>query len=87
MRVYSGQFTPESARYLLAAGRRDEAIETLRKASKMNGKTLPKGTLVEAEKVKKLSHYFAHLHLLFLSLAKKCNSDYFFFPRARGEDI
>ena len=45
------QFAPESARYLLAAGRREEALETLRKAAKMNGKSLPRGTLVETQKV------------------------------------
>ena len=45
------QFAPESARYLLAAGRREEALETLRKAAKMNGKSLPRGTLVESQKV------------------------------------
>ena len=49
--MYSLQFAPESARYLLAAGRREEAIETLRKAAKMNGKSLPRGTLVESQKV------------------------------------
>ena len=47
----SFQFAPESARYLLAAGRREEALETLRKAAKMNGKSLPRGTLVESQKV------------------------------------
>jgi hypothetical protein len=56
------QFLPESARYLVASGRRGEAIETLAKASKMNGKTLPPGQLVESKKVSFKGDKIEHIH-------------------------
>ncbi|XP_045173106.2 putative transporter SVOPL isoform X2 [Mercenaria mercenaria] len=40
------KFLPESARYLVAAGRKDEAMKVLQKAAKMNRNSLPEGTVV-----------------------------------------
>ncbi|OWF42245.1 putative transporter SVOPL [Mizuhopecten yessoensis] len=40
------KFLPESARYLVAAGRREEAIKVLEKAARTNSATIPEGRLV-----------------------------------------
>ena len=45
------QYLPESARYLVAAGKKKEALTVLQKAAKMNRSTLPKGTLVDVHVV------------------------------------
>ncbi|KAL5016323.1 hypothetical protein ScPMuIL_005912 [Solemya velum] len=39
------KFLPESARFLVAAGEKEKALETLEKAAKINKATLPKGEL------------------------------------------
>ena len=46
------QTLPESARFLVAAGRKEEAKTILEKASKTNGKTLPPGRLVQSVQVR-----------------------------------
>uniref|UniRef100_A0A915EIF3 Major facilitator superfamily (MFS) profile domain-containing protein n=1 Tax=Ditylenchus dipsaci TaxID=166011 RepID=A0A915EIF3_9BILA len=38
---------PESARFLMASGRTKEAYQTLQRVARQNGKTMPKGKLVE----------------------------------------
>ncbi|KAL4224126.1 hypothetical protein ACF0H5_017579 [Mactra antiquata] len=40
------KFLPESARYLVAAGRKEDAMVVLKKAAKLNNRTLPEGTVV-----------------------------------------
>ncbi|XP_071094452.1 putative transporter SVOPL [Haliotis cracherodii] len=44
-------FIPESARFLVAAGRHDEALAALQRAAKINKTSLPKGRLVQTEAV------------------------------------
>uniref|UniRef100_A0A914LFP4 Major facilitator superfamily (MFS) profile domain-containing protein n=1 Tax=Meloidogyne incognita TaxID=6306 RepID=A0A914LFP4_MELIC len=41
---------PESARYLVAAGRPDLAISSLQRIAKLNGRSLPPGRLIEGNK-------------------------------------
>lgn len=50
------QFLPESARYLVAAGRQKEAYAMLKKAAEMNKNTLPAGTLVKTQVVGRCMH-------------------------------
>ena len=45
------QRLPESARYLVAAGRSDEALTVLRQAAIMNNSKLPHGRLVQSKQV------------------------------------
>ncbi|XP_060075851.1 putative transporter SVOPL [Ylistrum balloti] len=42
------KFLPESARYLVAAGRREEAIKVLEKAARTNSATIPEGRLISS---------------------------------------
>lgn len=55
------KFIPESARYLSAAGRSDEAMKTLQDAAKLNKTELPPGKLEKAGEVVrgKLTHLFS----------------------------
>ena len=43
------QWLPESARYDVAQGRMDRALETLQRIAKDNGRPMPLGRLVEAD--------------------------------------
>ncbi|XP_035829523.1 putative transporter SVOPL [Aplysia californica] len=54
-------FVPESARFLLAAGKRDEAISLLEKAARVNKSRLPDGQLVRSAEVErgKFSNLFS----------------------------
>ena len=45
------QFIPESVRYLVTAGRLEEAMEILQRLSSVNNTTLPPGTLAKSKKV------------------------------------
>ncbi|GFR78711.1 synaptic vesicle 2-related protein [Elysia marginata] len=44
-------FVPESARFLLAAGKREKAIGILKEAARQNGSHLPPGKLVKSQKI------------------------------------
>ena len=45
------QFLPESARYLVAAGKSDEAMVILHQAAKLNRSSLPKGEIIDSATV------------------------------------
>ncbi|WAR02619.1 SVOPL-like protein, partial [Mya arenaria] len=46
--VIASIYLPESARYLVAAGRKEEAHEVLAKAARLNRNSLPEGNIVNA---------------------------------------
>ncbi|XP_012558384.2 synaptic vesicle 2-related protein isoform X1 [Hydra vulgaris] len=50
------KYPPESARFLMAKGRSDDALRILSKAAANNKKKLPEGTLKEPEQVKNCRH-------------------------------
>ena len=51
------QYLPESARYLVAAGKKHDAMKILQKAAKMNRSTLPQGTVVDSHVVSTYIYY------------------------------
>lgn len=57
------QFLPESARYLVAAGRKEDAMAVLKQAAKLNRKTLPKGNVVNVHIVSYVSCMFSWLYI------------------------
>lgn len=54
---------PESARWLLTQGRKNEAIQEIQKAAKVNGRTIPQGLLETAKSITTTLFMKKEMHL------------------------
>ena len=55
LNLWSNRFVPESARWLMTQGRKEEALKELKRAARVNGRTVPEDLL---DKVSCIKHTF-----------------------------